>query len=93
MRCATIHRQALHKLRVSLRRLRSLWWAFAPLLEKGENTRQRALYKYLATAAGKTRDWDILIELIRHEDSGAGSVAPTLEKRRAAMRSQRAAKR
>ena len=25
--------EALHKLRVSLRRLRSLWWAFAPLLE------------------------------------------------------------
>ena len=74
--------EALHKLRVSLRRLRSLWWAFAPLLENGENTRQRALYKYLATAAGKTRDWDILIELIRHEDSGAGSVAPSLEKAR-----------
>ena len=44
--------EALHKLRVSLRRLRSLWWAFEPLLDKGENTRQRALYKFLATAAG-----------------------------------------
>ncbi|WP_025596614.1 CHAD domain-containing protein [Burkholderia sp. WSM2230] len=73
--------EALHKLRVSLRRLRSLWWAFAPLLEKGENTRQRALYKYLATAAGKTRDWDILIELIRNED-GASDFAPTLEEAR-----------
>ncbi|TGP47610.1 CHAD domain-containing protein [bacterium M00.F.Ca.ET.228.01.1.1] len=73
--------EALHKLRVSLRRLRSLWWAFAPLLEKGENTRQRALYKYLATAAGKTRDWDILIELIQHED-GAGNFAPALEEAR-----------
>lgn len=45
--------EALHKLRVSLRRLRSLWWAFEPLLEKGENTRQRALYKYLAAAPAK----------------------------------------
>ncbi|HZZ03518.1 CHAD domain-containing protein, partial [Paraburkholderia sp.] len=60
--------EALHKLRVSLRRLRSLWWAFEPLLDKGENTRQRALYKYLATAAGKTRDWDILIELITQDE-------------------------
>ncbi|MDR6390841.1 CHAD domain-containing protein [Paraburkholderia phenoliruptrix] len=74
--------EALHKLRVSLRRLRSLWWAFAPLLEKGENTRQRALYKYLANAAGKTRDWDILIELIRHEDVAANSLTPTLEEAR-----------
>ncbi|WP_027802119.1 CHAD domain-containing protein [Paraburkholderia dilworthii] len=73
---------ALHKLRVSLRRLRSLWWAFAPLLEKGENTRQRALYKYLATAAGKTRDWDILIELLTGEDSGARDLAPKLEQAR-----------
>jgi CHAD domain-containing protein len=67
--------EALHKLRVSLRRLRSLWWAFEPLLEHGENTRQRALYKYLATAAGKTRDWDILIELLIHDDNGARSGA------------------
>ncbi|CAB3778045.1 hypothetical protein LMG28614_00526 [Paraburkholderia ultramafica] len=71
--------EALHKLRVSLRRLRSLWWAFEPLLEKGENTRQRALYKYLATAAGQTRDWDILIELLAHEDSGASGMAPKLQ--------------
>lgn len=80
--------EALHKLRVSLRRLRSLWWAFEPLLEKGENTRQRALYKYLATAAGKTRDWDILIELLIRDDNGAhsgtGEMAPKLQDARGA---------
>ena len=70
--------EALHKLRVALRRLRSLWWAFEPLLEKGENIRQRALYQYLATAAGQTRDWDILIELLAHEDSGAAGIASKL---------------
>jgi CHAD domain-containing protein len=74
--------EALHKLRVSLRRLRSLWWAFAPLLEKDENTRQRALFKYLATAAGKTRDWDILISLLAQEDSGAHSLSPRLQQAR-----------
>ena len=71
--------EALHKLRVSLRRLRSLWWAFEPLLDKGENTRQRALYKYLATAAGKTRDWDILIELIAQDERIAHEITPTLQ--------------
>jgi CHAD domain-containing protein len=55
-----------------------LWWAFSPLLDKGENTRHRALYKYLATAAGKTRDWDILIELIAHDGSDATGMAPKL---------------
>lgn len=77
--------EALHKLRVSLRRLRSLWWAFEPLLEKGENTRQRALYKYLATAAGKTRDWDILIELLARENGANGEardIAPKLQEAR-----------
>lgn len=70
--------EALHTLRVSLRRLRSLWWAFEPLMDQGdardETTRERAVYKYLATAAGKTRDWDILIELLAHEDSGASQL-------------------
>lgn len=80
--------EALHKLRVSLRRLRSLWWAFEPLLEKSEDqavaTRERAVYKFLATAAGKTRDWDILIELLANEKSGAGELTPRLHDARGA---------
>lgn len=67
--------EALHKLRVSLRRLRSLWWAFEPLLGQGESGRQRALYQYLASAAGKTRDWDILIELLAQDEADAGTEA------------------
>ncbi|RZF30642.1 CHAD domain-containing protein [Paraburkholderia sp. UYCP14C] len=74
--------EALHQLRVSLRRLRSLWWAFAPLLDKGENARQRAVYKFLATAAGKTRDWDILIELLKQEDDATQALMPKLEQAR-----------
>jgi CHAD domain-containing protein len=75
--------EALHQLRVSLRRLRSLWWAFAPLLDKGENGRQRAVYKFLATAAGKTRDWDILIELLAQQDGASRELMPRLEQARA----------
>lgn len=85
---ASIHADAspesLHQLRVALRRLRSLWWAYGPLLDRQENTRQRALYRFLADAAGKTRDWDILLELLAGEknetnengEEGATCVTP-----------------
>jgi CHAD domain-containing protein len=56
--------EVLHKLRVGLRRLRSLLWAYRPLLNRDFDDKQRALFKYFASAAGKTRDWDILIELL-----------------------------
>ncbi|WP_233860353.1 CHAD domain-containing protein [Paraburkholderia sp. HD33-4] len=56
--------EVLHKLRVALRRLRSLLWAYRPLLDKEVDDRQRALFKDLAAAAGQTRDWDILIDLL-----------------------------
>jgi CHAD domain-containing protein len=54
----------LHKLRVALRRLRTLWWAYEPLLEKRDAKLQRREFKSLADAAGRTRDWDVLHELI-----------------------------
>src|SRR5579859_5803170 len=56
--------EVLHKLRVALRRLRSLLWAYRPLLDHDLDDRQRALFKHLAGAAGRTRDWDILIDLL-----------------------------
>ncbi|MFP3563394.1 CHAD domain-containing protein [Paraburkholderia sp. SIMBA_030] len=56
--------EALHKLRVALRRLRTLLWAYRPLLNREFYDKQRAFFKFLAGAAGKTRDWDILIQLL-----------------------------
>lgn len=56
--------EKLHKLRVALRRLRTLLWAYRPILDEAFETQQRALLKYLANAAGNTRDWDILIGLL-----------------------------
>jgi CHAD domain-containing protein len=56
--------EVLHKLRVSLRRLRTLLWAYRPLLNEKFDNQQRALFKFYASAAGKTRDWDILIALL-----------------------------
>jgi CHAD domain-containing protein len=59
--------EKLHKLRVSLRQLRTLLWAYRPLLDNDFDTQQRAIYKFLANAAGNTRDWDILIGLLEHD--------------------------
>jgi hypothetical protein len=56
--------EVLHKLRVALRRLRSLWWAYEPLLDRKDAKFQRGEFKSLATAAGKTRDWDVLRDLL-----------------------------
>ncbi|WP_368623405.1 CHAD domain-containing protein [Paraburkholderia sp. BR13444] len=56
--------EVLHKLRVALRRLRTLLWAYRPLLNEDFDNQQRAVYKFLANAAGDTRNWDILIDLL-----------------------------
>jgi CHAD domain-containing protein len=58
----------LHKLRVAMRRLRTLWWAYEPLLDKKDAKLQRREFKSLADAAGRTRDWDVLHELIVASD-------------------------
>ena len=67
--------EVLHKLRVSLRRLRSLLWAYQPLLDESFDDQQRALFKFFAGAAGKTRDWDILIALLGDIDCIDGTDA------------------
>ena len=56
--------EILHKLRVALRRLRSLWWAYEPLLDRKDAVLQRREFRYLADAAGKTRDWDVLRDIL-----------------------------
>lgn len=61
--------EVLHKLRVALRRLRSLWWAYEPLLDKKDAKFQRDEFKSLADAAGKTRNWDVLRDLLAADPS------------------------
>ncbi|MEM5385551.1 CHAD domain-containing protein [Paraburkholderia phymatum] len=85
-RVAAIHADAspesLHQLRVALRRLRSLWWAYRPLVDKAENARQRTLYRDLADAAGRTRDWDILLELLAGDEHTPRDVPACLREAR-----------
>jgi CHAD domain-containing protein len=62
--------ETLHKLRVALRRMRTLLWAYQPILNERFGNEQRALFKSLANAAGNTRDWDILISLLKKGNDG-----------------------
>jgi CHAD domain-containing protein len=84
--------EKLHELRVALRRMRTLLWAYRPILDEGFDTQQRAILKFLANAAGHTRDWDILIERVqkhgdpalldafrRHRDDAAAKSRETIE--------------
>lgn len=75
--------ETLHRLRVVLRRLRSLWWAYRPLFDKDVVRQQRALFKFLATAAGKTRDWDILLQLLEEEVEAESASSSELKAARA----------
>jgi CHAD domain-containing protein len=72
--------EVLHKLRVALRRLRTLYWAYRPLLDEQFDEQQRAVFKFLATSAGSTRDWDILLELLNKLD--VKQLAEPLQQRR-----------
>jgi len=47
---AKVDPEVLHKLRVALRRLRSLWWAYEPLLDGKDAKLQHEEFKYLAYA-------------------------------------------
>lgn len=61
----------LHKLRVALRRLRTLLWAWRPLLGRESANLDRAFLKRAAAAAGEARDWDIAIALLDDQDAQA----------------------
>ncbi|WP_201642700.1 CHAD domain-containing protein [Paraburkholderia metrosideri] len=71
--------EVLHKLRVALRRLRTLWWVFQPLLDKRDARFHRSEFKSLAEAAGKTRDWDVLRVLLSTAQSN-DSFGPLIER-------------
>jgi CHAD domain-containing protein len=68
----------LHRLRVALRRLRTLWWAYDPLLDRKEAKLHRREFKSLADAAGRTRDWDVSRELIVAADAAGKHSFPLL---------------
>lgn len=72
--------EQLHKLRVALRQLRTLLWAYGPTLDKDFASQQRALLKFCASAAGSTRDWDIVIDLVG--ESGGSALVDAFRRNR-----------
>ncbi|WP_294255871.1 CHAD domain-containing protein [uncultured Comamonas sp.] len=78
--------EGIHQLRITLRSLMTLWWLYRPLLDAQGYARQRSSLKSIAIAAGKARDYDILIELLgRHDKCGAAAMAALMAAREAAI--------
>jgi CHAD domain-containing protein len=59
----------LHKLRVALRRLRTLLWIWQPLLAREMATLERGYLKRVGAAAGAARDWDIVAQRLASLDA------------------------
>jgi Uncharacterized conserved protein len=76
---ASVDGENLHKLRVALRRLRTLWWAYEPYLNKKEARAHRRDLKSLADVAGQTRDWDILRQVLTDDKSMKHTFTTLLE--------------
>ncbi|MFX1675763.1 CHAD domain-containing protein [Paraburkholderia sp. A2WS-5] len=61
------HEDDYHKLRVALRRLRTLLWAWRPLFGRDLDEPGRASLKRMAAAAGDARNWDIAAGLLAQQ--------------------------
>lgn len=78
----------LHKLRVALRRLRTLLWAWRPLLDREAVDIERAYLKRAGMAAGSARDWDIALPLLREHADEAALVDERMQAARVEAREQ-----
>jgi CHAD domain-containing protein len=65
--------EVFHQLRVAFRRLRALYWAYAPLLDDQLTAHATAEFRRLAAVAGATRDWDIAGDLLQRAQVSGGS--------------------
>ncbi|GJL55294.1 MAG: hypothetical protein NPIRA02_24260 [Nitrospirales bacterium] len=61
------NREALHQMRVATRRSRAILRAIQPLSNATWNTTIRREIGWLATTLGNVRDFDVLLEKLRHE--------------------------
>ncbi|RZT38462.1 CHAD domain-containing protein [Cupriavidus agavae] len=71
---AVLHRdevEDVHRLRVAIRHLRAVAWAFGPILGNHRKARWKRTLCEMADAAGPVRDWDVFL---------AETLAPALEK-------------
>jgi CHAD domain-containing protein len=87
--------EGFHQLRVAFRKLRALYWAYAPYLGEETATNATEEFKRLAAVAGGTRDWDIAGDLLKAAQESGASIellmAAAREKRTQAVVNSRAA--
>jgi CHAD domain-containing protein len=77
--------ELLARLRIALKRLRALWWAFEPLLDEKAARVVRKRFKRLAGIAGEPHDIDAACDLLmraRKTCSRVGPVVRTLKEER-----------
>ncbi|KXU84605.1 metal-chelation protein CHAD [Caballeronia megalochromosomata] len=67
--------EGFHQLRVAFRKLRALYWAYAPYLGEEATAQATEEFKRLAALAGGTRDWDIAGDLLRTAQESRASIA------------------
>lgn len=78
--------EEFHQLRVAFRKLRALYWAYAPYLGEEATAQVTDELRRLAEVAGGIRDWDIAGDLLNvAQESGA-----SVEQLAAAVRAKRA---
>jgi CHAD domain-containing protein len=81
--------EEFHQLRVALRKLRALYWAYSPYIGEEATAQATEEFKRLAAVAGGTRDWDIAGDLLKAAQASRASmgllVAAAREKRAQAV--------
>jgi triphosphatase len=83
--------EALHQLRVGLRRLRSALRAFRDILERRQAGALARRLRRLSPKLGAARDWDVLVERLDREGAPAQLLCRAREKRDRARASARRA--
>ena len=81
--------EEFHQLRVALRKLRALYWAYSPYIGEEATAQATEEFKRLTAVAGGTRDWDIAGDLLKAAQASRASmgllVAAAREKRALAV--------
>jgi CHAD domain-containing protein len=76
--------EALHDLRVALRRLRSTLRAWREVIDRPLRKREKGQLKQIVAATGEARDAEVLIELLKEEEAGEGFLPSKLAQRKQA---------
>lgn len=72
--CTQSDAEGFHQLRVALRKLRALYWAYSPYLGEEVTAQATEQFKQLAAVAGRTRDWDIAGDLLKVASESRASI-------------------